>query len=318
MQFLVKNKGRGMCWKAFDKPSHCPNISTIGMLDYACGVRSMASKEAHPGCFEIHLVSKGFQMFLVDRSFVSLHAGEILVTRPGQTHGIAHDIINPSAIYWLRIPVKLSAGVSPPEAVLITRHLQKISGQTCIEKSQIIFPLMNSILELLSARSPDPADRFKLKHLSLALISSLLNITPQGKLKDQDPAAIKRICKTIKMINDAPDQSYKIPAMARVCGIGETHFRRLFKKTTGFSPVDYIHFTRTEKAKKLLSQGASVTATAYELGYSSSQHFCRTFSRWAGVAPSAYLNQKPDQSKFITRSFDKLIYQNLHKRYGAS
>jgi len=316
VQFLLKNKGRGICWKAFDAPSYCPNISAIGMLDYACGVRSAASKEAHPGCFEIHLVSKGFQMFLADRSIVSLHAGEFLVTRPGQIHGVAHDIINPAVIYWVRIPVKLSAGVSPQESTLVTKHLQKISGQACIETIPVICHLMNSLLDLLGARSSGPANTFKLRHLSLALISSLLNLTPKKTRKDQDSAVVKQICKIIKKINDEPDRLYSIPAMAKECGAGETHFRRLFKTHTGFSPVDYIHFTRTEKAKKLLLQGTSVTAAAYELGYSSSQHFCRTFSRWAGVAPSSYLKRKTDPSKFITRSSDKQVYERLHKIYG--
>lgn len=317
VQFLVKNKGKGIRWKAFDDPAHCPNISTIGMLDYACGVR-VASKEAHLGCFEIHLVSKGFQMFLVDRSFISLHAGEILITLPGQVHGFAHDIINPAVMYWVRIPVKLSTGFSPQEVALIAKHLHGISGQTCIETSPILCHLMNGIFDLLDSESSDPARRFKLKNLSLALISSLLNITPQGKLKDQNPAIIKRIYKTIKMMNETPEQSYSVPAMSKECGVGETHFRQLFKQTTGFAPVDYIHFTRTEKAKKLLSQGTLVTTTAHELGYSSSQHFCRTFSRWTGTSPSSYLNQKPDQTKFITRSSDRLIYQNLCKMYGQS
>lgn len=287
------------------------------MLDYACGVRSAAAKEAHPGCFEIHMVSKGFQMFLADRSFVSLHAGEFLVTRPGQIHGVAHDIINPAVIYWVRIPVKLSTGFSPAEAAVITRHLQKISGQACVEASPVIFHLMNSMFDLLGSASSGPANRLKLKHLSLTLISALLNIAPQGKRNDQDPAAIKRICKIIKTINDEPERPYKVPAMAKECGVGETHFRRLFKKTTGFAPVDYIHFTRTEKAKKLLLQGAGVTTTACELGYSSSQHFCRTFSRWAGVTPSSYLKKQVDPAKFITRSSDKQIYTRLHKIYGA-
>jgi AraC-like DNA-binding protein len=317
MQFLIKNKGKGIRWKAFDNPSHCPNISTVGMLDYACGVR-VASRDAHPGHFEIHLVSKGFQMFLADESFVSLHAGEILVTRPGQVHGFAHDIINPAVIYWVRIPVKLSAGISPQDADLITKHLQKISGRICIEPTPIICHLINGMFDLLDSDSSDPASRFKLKNLSMALVSSLLNISPQGKHTGQDSGIIKRIYKIIKKINVAPDQPCKVPAMAKECGAGETHFRRLFKKTTGFSPVDYIHFTRTEKAKKLLSQGTSVTATAYELGYSSSQHFCRTFSRWTGTAPSSYLNQKPNPLKIITRSSDRLIYQGLHRIYGSS
>ena len=315
MQFLVKNKGKGIRWKAFDIPAHCPNISTIGMLDYACGVR-VASKEAHLGCFEIHLVSKGFQMFLVDRSFVSLHAGEILITLPGQVHGFAHDIINPAIIYWVRVPVKLSVGFSPEEAAVITRHLQKIAGQVCIETSPVIFHLMNSIFNLLGSVSSDPANRLKLKHLSLTLISALLNIAPQGKRNDQDPVIIKRIYRAVKKINDNPEQPHKIPTMAKECGVGETHFRRLFKKTTGFAPIDYIHFTRTEKAKKLLLQGTGVTTTAYELGYSSSQHFCRTFSRWAGAPPSSYLKKQVDPTKFITRSSDKQIYDRLHKIYG--
>jgi AraC-like DNA-binding protein len=315
VQFILKNRVKGIYRETFEPALLCPGISIIGVLDCACGIRSEAN-ESHIGLFEIHYIAKGFQMFLVNGSFVSLHAGEFLVTLPGQIHSAAHDIINPSTIYWVQIPAELSSEFPAKEYSLITSHLKKISGQVCIEKKPLFCHLLNRIIDLLESGLSNSSNRIVLKSLSRALISDLLSIDSHEPRNNQDTVIIKKVYETIKKINNAPELPYKIPSVSKECRMGETLFRRVFKQITGFSPIDYIHFTRTEKAKKLLMKGFSVTAIAYEMGYSSSPHFCRTFSRWAGITPSSYQSQKNKQPEIITLSSEKQVYARLYKLYG--
>ncbi|HEU5077724.1 MAG TPA: AraC family transcriptional regulator [Opitutaceae bacterium] len=75
--------------------------------------------------------------------------------------------------------------------------------------------------------------------------------------------------------------------LARKLGIGYSYFRREFKKSTGYSPGQYVRRLRLEKARRLL--GASslpVKAVAEQLGFSSEFHFSAAFKKQFGIAPA--------------------------------
>ena len=75
--------------------------------------------------------------------------------------------------------------------------------------------------------------------------------------------------------------------LAKVCNVSEVYFRRIFKKTLGCSPKQYILSLRIEKAKELLSEGlCSVGDTAEICGFSSPYHFSRSFKAYYNMTPT--------------------------------
>ncbi|MEE9935491.1 MAG: AraC family transcriptional regulator [Deltaproteobacteria bacterium] len=75
--------------------------------------------------------------------------------------------------------------------------------------------------------------------------------------------------------------------LARLAGFSKFHFHRIFKARYGETPGDYLKRIRLEQAAcKLLGNGnASITDIAYECGFSSSQHFAKSFKEHYGVPP---------------------------------
>ena len=74
-----------------------------------------------------------------------------------------------------------------------------------------------------------------------------------------------------------------------MCGITETHFRRLFKKACGISPVRFINKIRVERAEGLLiSSNLTLAQIAEIVGYSDVYYFCKQFKKTTGVAPGAF------------------------------
>ena len=310
MQYFVKNKKKGVHYEVYEEIHQCPNVTTIGSSSYASGMRALP-REVHEKSFEVHYVSQGHQLFVVDDHLIPLKAGEFLVVRPNQVHGPAHGIILPSTIYWVRIRVKLPKGFSKPEAALITRHLRDIAGKPCTERSPYLCNALDNMISLLGREAQDLPTRMALKHHELAMISALLNLEPLQNLNPKRALMVERVANTIDGMGDGADEHYNIPKLAKQCQIGETLYRRIFKEITGFPPVDYIHFTRIEKAITLLKQGQSITDTAFDLGYSSSQHFSRTFTKWTGESPSSYKLQADQEEHVISRSSDREFYQKL-------
>ena len=75
--------------------------------------------------------------------------------------------------------------------------------------------------------------------------------------------------------------------LARKAGINEYKLKRGFKELFGTTVFGYLSNIRLEKAKTQLLQGnKTIGEIAFDLGYSSSQHFSKAFKKKFGITPS--------------------------------
>lgn len=85
------------------------------------------------------------------------------------------------------------------------------------------------------------------------------------------------------------DRAHSLPEIAWRLGMSEEHLARVFKKETGTSVIAYLREIRVNTAKTmLLSSNQTISALAACLGFSSSNHFCRTFLQFTGQTPLEY------------------------------
>jgi AraC-like DNA-binding protein/ligand-binding sensor protein len=77
--------------------------------------------------------------------------------------------------------------------------------------------------------------------------------------------------------------------VAKMAGLSDSHFCRLFRQVTGLTLTDYVNRCRIEWAKEeLLKKGKHVSEIAYHIGYQSISQFNRNFLRITGAAPTAW------------------------------
>jgi AraC-like DNA-binding protein len=101
-----------------------------------------------------------------------------------------------------------------------------------------------------------------------------------------EPAAIAKARKYIHQHLDSP---LPLGAVARVAGLSESHFCRLFKEATGLTLTDYVNRCRVEWAKKeLLKPDQRVSEIAFHVGYQSLSQFNRCFARIVGCSPTRW------------------------------
>lgn len=75
--------------------------------------------------------------------------------------------------------------------------------------------------------------------------------------------------------------------LARIAGINEFKLKNGFKETFNQTVFQYLSNTRLETAKINLLEGSkSITELAFELGYSSIQHFSTAFKKKFGIPPN--------------------------------
>lgn len=80
-----------------------------------------------------------------------------------------------------------------------------------------------------------------------------------------------------------------VERVAAAVNLSPSHFSRVFRGSTGFSPHEYIVLHRIDEAKALLhSTGLSVKEIAYRVGYHSEVNFISSFTEKVGVSPATF------------------------------
>lgn len=80
--------------------------------------------------------------------------------------------------------------------------------------------------------------------------------------------------------------------MAMHVSMNPFHLVRVFKKSVGLSPYEYLLVARTEKAKHLLRSGYKVQEAALEAGFYDSSHLNRLLRKFGGTSPKSFLSSK--------------------------
>jgi AraC-like DNA-binding protein len=100
---------------------------------------------------------------------------------------------------------------------------------------------------------------------------------------------------------DLVDGRYADPldleALARAAHVSPRHFSRLFRRTFGETPYQYLLTRRLERARHLLrTTNLRVADVCFAVGFTSVGSFTTTFRRHVGVSPTAYRRANPGPS----------------------
>jgi len=101
------------------------------------------------------------------------------------------------------------------------------------------------------------------------------------------PAALKR---ARAFMEANLGESLTLDDLAGAAGVSRFHFARLFRVSTGSSPMNFLMKQRIARAQMLLLRGdRSVCDIAAALGFCDQSHFSRTFRRMTGQTPREFV-----------------------------
>lgn len=87
----------------------------------------------------------------------------------------------------------------------------------------------------------------------------------------------------------SPARAYRLNELAAAAGLSVPHFCVLFKKQTGYTPIDFLIRQRIRTSCRLLDTTASTIASiATEVGFDDPYYFSRCFHRVMGSSPRDY------------------------------
>lgn len=95
--------------------------------------------------------------------------------------------------------------------------------------------------------------------------------------------------RVLRIMETSLEEGIRVEGLAAEVKMSESHFSRLFKGNTGFSPARYFIRLRMSKAQELLRTTAKpVIEIGMEVGYTSPSHFAHVFRKEVGTSPHEY------------------------------
>ncbi len=145
-------------------------------------------------------------------------------------------------------------------------------------------------------KRPHPSQPMIAEAVSYGLVAHLLrdyNAFGSPKAGLRVTASSRAIGSVIDYIESHLDEPVSLAGLADIARVSRFHFLRIFKQSTGFTPMAYLERSRIRKAQELLQAGKlSLSDVALAVGFADQSHFIRRFRRHVGVAPSVFAREQ--------------------------
>jgi AraC-like DNA-binding protein len=236
----------------------------------------------HP-VWEIYLQMHGVTRWVAGGTSYLLKPGHLLAVAPQVTHHLAGPVNGGSHHFYfaaidlapvMRRQPNLVTGWSTNAEVI---HRADADGLT---------EAFAQLVDELTTRHEYPVEG-----LTLAVDRIMLAVTRLFAPSNAVPRlAVHPAIRTVKELLDRHyQQRWTLAELADRVGLAPGYLAGLFSAQLGQPPHRYLNERRIERARQLLSSSdLTVTAIAISLGFSSSQHFARTFGQLAGCSPTQY------------------------------
>ena len=111
--------------------------------------------------------------------------------------------------------------------------------------------------------------------------------------KNQNPMAnsLCRLGELISMLENNYTEHWTLNRISKIASMAPSTLLPVFKKVTGYSPIDYLLQVRLSKAAELLLKTAlPISEVALKCGFPDSNYFSRQFRKRYSVSPKNYRN----------------------------
>jgi AraC family transcriptional regulator len=148
---------------------------------------------------------------------------------------------------------------------------------------------------------PHPAQRLLIDGAAAMLAAHVVRRYGTMVRRDQPgPKGLSRhsLSRVLFFMEENLDERITLDALSNVAHVSRFHFLRLFKASTGVTPMVYLEKSRIRRAQDLIQTGdLAMAAIAVAVGFSGHSHFCRRFRLHVGVAPTVYAREMSPKFK---------------------
>ncbi|NJO24706.1 MAG: AraC family transcriptional regulator [Bacteroidia bacterium] len=216
----------------------------------------------------------------IKKNKYELTSGNFIVIPAGTSHVYAAEETNPWTIYWVHFRGHLSAE--------LIRMLKENFSKVDFHDSRIrLFEEIYSTLENgYSTENLCYASLCLYHFLSSFIFPANYNVVDNKEKKDTSN-------RSIQFMQENLDKMLSLEEIAKSIHLSASHYSAIFRKKTGFSPIEYFNQLKAQKAcQYLLFTDLQVKEIAYQLGFEDQYYFTKMFHKLMGVTPNEYRTKR--------------------------
>lgn len=197
----------------------------------------------------------------------------------------------------------LSARLRIPTSLIDAAAAQVGSRSTTRVEIRNEFAVRDIVLERLAQAmlaemelEQHPAQTLVVDSISMAIAAHMLRqYNAFGGIEpcQAPPMGKRELARLIVYVEDNLDRQITLAELAEVVNVSRFHFTRLFKRSTGVTPIRFVEQCRIRRAQTLIADtDLSLVDIALVTGFADQSHFTRRFLRQVGCTPAAYAREK--------------------------
>lgn len=237
--------------------------------------------------------------WLTDEKGCEFKGGSIVIIPPNIMHTMLSE--NDSLAFWEWFYIDIPR-ILEDMKYLETRKLKLPDILSLLNNEALLFhmeehPKIGEIIKEIRDECEEQKFLYeqKIKILLQDFIVELLRI----KGENFDIENIKNSTNVVQPAIDYMEKHYyeetKIKRLADVCGMSESHFRRVFKDYMNMTPNSFSNVVRIRHACKLLTETElSINDIAYKTGFIDASTFHRNFKKMIGMTPREWKNSNKE------------------------
>ncbi len=246
--------------------------------------------------YELVLFLQGRGIFQVAGRTEKIEPGRLFLIAPFVPHRLnTRDEI---PCEHIAVHFDFAARVVPGGARIDRRKPYQIvleGGRVIPEVSRLaaLDPRAEKLEQLVQARRRDPGapglGMLESRCLLLQILIQMLSDPDARRSPGADPVIRAKMQRALTYMDLHPAEKLTAATLAESAGFSRSHFNRLFRLWTGYSPMEYLLRQRVAMAKQLLLNiDRPIKQIARQLGFTDAFHFSRTFRRIDGLPPTEY------------------------------
>ena len=223
---------------------------------------------------------KGEGVVEIENYQYNITPDHFIIIPAGKTHTYYAKEVEPWSIYWIHF-----AGNFADELIKLIYPKQNIQVMDAsnVEDRIKIFEEIYKTIEFRYNHHNVHHTMFTLWHL----LSSFVFSKEYSKIKSSKSKS--QVETLINLMRENVHEDITITKLAKYVNLSVSHLSLLFKKQTGFAPIEFFIQLKIQKACwYLISTNTKIKEITYLLNYKDPYYFSRIFSKIMGISPNEF------------------------------
>lgn len=227
--------------------------------------------------------TNGFGWANIEGKKIDIQQDQYLIIPKNVKHKYGADEFNPWSIYW----VHFKGAFAEHFIDRLKKKAENFSNSISFndKRVELFRDIYNTLESGYSVEHLQYINMCFWNYLATFCYPTILELPVKNREDEVDVA--------IRYMQDHIHQSLSLQEIANFIHLSSSHFSAIFKKKTGYSPLEYFNHIKIQRACQFLEfTNLHVKELSYQLGFNDPFYFSRLFSKYMGQSPIDYRKMK--------------------------